>query len=75
MEGLPRNPWGSECELGTTFPYSYSNNDIEENFIYMLIKFAEIFLPQDFSIRLLRGSVDQQTHVQLVAVALALTII
>ena len=55
MGGLQRAPRGSECELGTTFPWSYSHNDIVESFIAMQVIFAEIFVPQDFTIRTAHG--------------------
>ena len=42
---------------------SYSHNDIVESFIAMEIIVAEIFVPQDFTIRRLLGSVDPQTCV------------
>ena len=35
-----------------------------ENFIVIQLTFAEIFVPQDFTIKLLLGSVEPQTHVQ-----------
>ena len=35
-----------------------------ENFIVIQLTFAEIFVPQDFTIRLLLGSVEPQTHVR-----------
>ena len=63
MGGLPRAPRGSECELGTTFPQSYSQHDIVENFIAMQIILAEIIVPQDFTKRLLLGSVNPHTRV------------
>ena len=34
-----------------------------ENFIVIQLTFAEIFVPQDFTIKLLLGSVEPQTHV------------
>ena len=51
MGGLPRAPWRFDCELGTTFQYSYSHNDMLENFIVIKLTFTEIFAPQDFTIR------------------------
>ena len=61
--GLPRAPRGSDFKSGTTFQWSYSHNDMVENFIVIQLTFAEIFVPQDFTIRLLLGSVEPQTHV------------
>ena len=34
-----------------------------DNFIVIQLIFAEIFVPQDFTIKLLLGSVEPQTHV------------
>ena len=34
-----------------------------ENFIVIQLTFAEIFVPQNFTIKLLLGSVEPQTHV------------
>ena len=44
----------------TYSPCLWGHNDIVESFIAMQIIFAEIFVPQDFTIRLLLGSVWAQ---------------
>ena len=54
----------SDFKLGTTFQKSYSHNDWVENVIVIKLPFAEIFVLQDFTIKLLLGSVDPQTHVR-----------
>ena len=43
--------------------YSYIHNDMVDNFIAIHLTFAEIFVPQDYTIMLLLGSVEPQTHV------------
>ena len=51
MGGLPRAPRGSHCKLGTTFQQSYSHNDMVDNFIVIQLTFADLFVPQDFTLR------------------------
>ena len=55
-------PGGPDVNLG---PLSrpYIHNDTVESCIVMQIIFADIFVPQDFTMRLLLGSVDPQTCV------------
>ena len=61
--GPAKGPSGGRMWTRDHFSMVQIHNDIVESFIAMQIIFAEIFVPQDFTIRLLLGSVDPQTCV------------